>query len=275
MLPAAAKGQWIGRVEPSAHDENVAYLAVEAYRLGNDAPLLYRTADKGKTWKSVAGNLPAQGTVKVVREDTANPNLLWAGTAFNLFVSFDQGGSWAKFGELPTVEVDDIQVHSRERDLVVATHGRSLFIVDDISPMEKLTPETAHQDAVLFAPRPAFGTNLLPGWSDWNGKALFRGKNPPEGALINFWIKDYSGDGVKIAIANASDQPVANLEAPGTPGFGRVVWDLKPTKEFVNDYGGEGKKFVRGGEYTVTLTYGKVKLKEKLKVTIAEGIETR
>jgi photosystem II stability/assembly factor-like uncharacterized protein len=274
-LPAAAKGQWIGRIEPSGSDAKVAYLAVEAYRTGNEAPLLYRTADTGKTWKSVAGNLPANGPVKVVREDPQNPSLLWAGTAFGLFVSFDQGGSWTKFGDLPTVEVDDIQVHPRERDLVVATHGRSLYVVDDISPLEKLTREASEMDAVLFAPRPAFGTNLLPGWVDWNGKAVFRGKNPPEGAIINFWIREYTGEGVKISIANALDQPVASLEAPGTPGFNRVVWDLKPTKELLAEAGGQGKKFVRPGEYTVTLTYGKTKLKEKLKVAIAEGIETR
>jgi len=139
-----------------------------------------------------------------------------------------------------------------------------------------LTTEAAGEDAHLFAPRPAFGTNLLPGWTDDEGTAgIYRGTNPPEGALIGFWVKEYTGDPVKISIANAAKEPVANLSAAGTPGFGRVVWDLKLSKEFLTEYGGEGAKFVKPGEYEVTLTHGKTKVTAKLKVEIAKGLETR
>jgi photosystem II stability/assembly factor-like uncharacterized protein len=274
-LPAAAKGEWMSRIEASAHDPKVAYLAVDAHRGGGNRPLAYRTSDGGKTWQDIASNLPADGPVKVIREDPTNPSLLFAGTEFGLFASLDRGGRWTKLGELPTVAVDDILVHRRDRDLVVATHGRSLYIVDDIRALQELTPEVLARDAHLFPPRPASGFFLLPGSADWTGKVVFRGENPPEGALLTYSVKAYTGDPVKVTVSVAGGPPVANLTGPGTPGLNRITWDLKPSKDVLTDYGGEGQKLVRSGDYTVTLTYGKVKQEQKLKVETAPGIETR
>ncbi len=274
-LPAPAKGQWISRIEASWHDEKVAYLAVDAHRTGNYAPLAYRTSDAGKTWQSISSNLPANGPVKVIREDPVNPDLLFAGTEFTLFVSFDRGGHWTKFGGLPTVAVDDILIQRRDGDLVMATHGRSLFIVDDIRPLEEMSLRVQEQEAHLFPPRPAFGIHLLPGFADWNGKGIFRGENPPEGALLTFYLKAYTGEQVKIKITNSQGQPVAKFKFTGTPGLNRINWDLKPTKDLLTEYGGEGQQFVKPGEYTVTLNYGQATDTQKLKVDIAPGIETR
>jgi hypothetical protein len=274
-LPEAAKGQWIFRVEASAHDAKVAYLAVDAHRDGNYSPLVYRTADAGKTWQSIASNLPRGDVVKVVREDPKNPNLLFAGTEFGLYVTLNRGGKWMKFGGLPTVAVDDLVIHPRDFDLVIATHGRSLFIVDDIRPLQQLTAEVAEKDAHVFTPPPAYGIHLLPGSHEWTGKAEFRGENPPEGALITFYLKSFTGEQAEVKITNAADQTVAKFKLPGTPGISRLHWDLKPSKEFLSEYGGEGQKFVRPGEYTVMLTHGKAKATEKIKVEIAPGVETR
>lgn len=274
-LPAAAKGQWISRIEASFADPKVAYLAVDAHRSGNDAPLLYRTADLGRTWQAIASDLPSNGPVKVVREDPFNPRLLYAGTEFGLFASVDQGGRWVKLGQLPTVAVDDILVQPDTRDLVVATHGRSLYIIDDLRPLEELTPEVLGKEAHLFEPRPALGTNLLPGFADWAGSGVFRGENPPEGAILTYYLKETTGDGVKIAVENTAGQAVASLTGPGYAGLNRVAWDLKPAKDLLVEYGGEGRKFVRPGEYKLTLTCGKAKHEQKLKVEIAPGIETR
>ena len=172
--------------------------------------------------------------------------------------------------------MDDLVIQKRDRDLVIATHGRSLFVLDDIRPLEALTQETTGQDAYLFPPRPAFGTNMLPAWVEEEGTTgVYRGANPPDGALITFFVKEFTGEPVKIAVTNAGKQAVANLTAPGTPGFGRVAWDLKMSKEFLTEYGGQGAKFVRPGEYELTLTHGKTKQSQKLKVEIAEGLETR
>lgn len=274
-LPAAVKGQWIGRVEASWADARVAYLAVDAHRAGNYAPLAYRTADGGRTWQSIAGDLPADGPVKVVREDPRNPRLLYAGTEFALLASLDGGGRWTKLGGLPTVAVDDIVVHPREHDLIAATHGRSLYVLDDVRPLQALTQEVRAKDAHLFPPRPAEAIPLMPGFGDWAGTAVYRGANPPEGAILTYHVKSASGDPVKLAVKTAGGAAVANLTGPGTPGLNRVVWDLKPSADLLTQYGGEGNRFVPAGEYTVSLSFGKTKQDEKLTVTVAPGVETR
>ncbi len=275
-LPAAVKGVWISRIEASHHDPLVAYVAIDGHRTGKYTPWLLRTADGGKSWQNIAGSLPDGGPVKVVREDAKNSNLLFAGTEFGLWASVDRGTRWFKLGKLPTVAVDDIVIHPRDLDLLAATHGRSIYILDDIRPLQELTPEVRRKPAHLFSVRSALGRYLLPGWADWSGTAVFRGENPPEGALINFWIRRYTGDEVKIAITNSKGQPVANLTAPGTPGISRIAWDLKLTKDLMIQYGGEGPdKLVPPGEYTVALSYGDLTEKQTFRVDIAPGIETR
>ena len=274
-LPAAIKGQWVQRVEPGGKDAAVAYLVVMAYRTGNYAPLVYRTADRGRTWQSIAGDLPNDSPARVVREDPNNPDLLYAGTETGLFVSVDQGRHWVKFGGLPTALVDDLLIHPREQDLVIATHGRSVFIIDDLRGLQQLTPPVMASAAHLFEPRPATGFYPMEGWADWEGSAVYRGANPPLGAILTYWIKDPTPGGVALAITDSAGTPVANLSGPGFPGLNRVVWDLKPTSDLLIPYGGEGQKFVRPGTYTITFTAGEVSQTRKLTVSVAPGIETR
>ncbi len=274
-LPAAVKGQWINRIEASRFDAQVAYLVVDAHRGAGYAPFVYRTADGGRTWQDIAANLPKDGPAKVIREGVKNPNLLFVGTEFGLFMSLDRGGNWVKFGGLPTVAVDDLVIHPRDLDLVIGTHGRSLFIIDDIRPLEEMTPENVVKDAFLAAPRPAYGAIPLSGWKDSAGTTFLRGENPFFGATFNVVVKSYTGEPVKLAITNAAGQAVANLNAPGVPGLNRVTWDLKMTKDLLVEYGSEGQKFVPSGEYTVTMTFGKTKQSQKIQVTIAEGLPTR
>jgi photosystem II stability/assembly factor-like uncharacterized protein len=275
-LPVPAKGQWISRIEAGSQDAKVAYVALDGHRAGLFAPMILRTGDGGKTWTNVAANLPPDGPVKVVREDPVNPFLLYAGTEYGLFASLDKGGSWLKLGGLPTAAVDDLQIHPRDRDLVIATHGRSLYVLDDLTALQSLTPETAAKAIHLFPPRPASGAYLLPGWEDWEGKGNYRGENPPEGALLTYWIRDLGDEPVTLGITGEDGQPVAHLKVPGTPGLGRVNWNLRPTKDNLTQYGGMGAdKFVRSGTYTVTLSQGATKVTQKLVVAIAAGIETR
>ena len=275
-LPPGIRGQWLQRVEPSHADARVAYLTVDAHGSGRLEPLAFRTADRGRTWTSVAGDLPKDAPVRVVREDPVNPLLLYAGTVTGLFVSFDQGRKWTRLGGLPTVIVDDIVVHPRDADLVIATHGRSLYVLDDATPLREMSASVAAEDVHLFTPRPAFGEYLLPGWEDSAGKGLYRGENPPEGVILSYWVKDVGEEPVKLSITNAQGQPVANLKPPGVPGFGRVAWNLRPTPDVISEYGGLGaNKLVKPGEYTVTLSRGKAKSTHKVQVTIAEGIEYR
>ena len=274
-LPAETRGQWMSRIEAGWQDANVAYLAVDAHRSGNYAPLAYRTGDGGKTWEKISSDLPANGPAKVVREDPKNPNLLYAGTEFGLFVSLNRGGRWVKFGGMPTVAVDDVLVHPRERDLVLATHGRSLYVVDDIRGLEDVTTEIAGTELYLFPPRDGFGRHMLPGFEDWGGKGVYRGENPPDGALLTFYVKELNGEQAKVKITNGQGQTVAKMKITPLPGMNRFNWDLKPSKDVLSDYGGEGAKFVPAGDYTVAVTYGKTTSTQKLHVEIAPGVETR
>ncbi|MEO7724274.1 MAG: hypothetical protein ABIU29_06245 [Chthoniobacterales bacterium] len=276
-LPEPARGQWIVRIEPDARDPKGAYVVTNAYRAGDERPVILRTADMGQTWQNIIGEgIPPNDPVEVVRQDPVNPSLLYAGTHFGLFTSIDGGTHWVRLGNLPNVRVDDLQIHPRTADLVIATHGRSLEILDDTRPLRELTPEVMAKPAHLFTIAPARGFYHLTGFSDWNGKGVYRGENPPEGALLTFWVKEFSGDEVKIAITNAAGQPVANLKAPSAPGLNRVNWDLRPTEDVRVKYGGDdAQKFVPSGEYSAELSYGKEKSKQTFRVEIAEGITTR
>ena len=276
-LPEPERGQWVVRIEPGAKDAKVAYVVTNAYRSGDDRPFILRTADMGQTWQSVVGQgLPPNDPVEVVREDPVNSNLLYAGTHFGLFASVDRGGQWVRIGDMPNVRVDDVRIQPRTTDLVIATHGRSIDILDDTRAFRELTPAVMAKPAHLFSIAPARGFYLLSGFADWNGKGVYRGENPPEGALLTFWVKEFTGDEVKIAITNSSGQPVANLKASGAPGLNRLNWDLRPTEDVRIKYGGDDpKKFVPSGDYTAELSYGKEKMKQTFHVEIAEGITTR
>jgi len=275
-LPEPIRNQWIVRIEPGAQDPNVAYVAANAYRAGDDRPMIVRTADGGKTWTGVTGDLSANSPVEVIREDPVNPKLLYAGTHFGLFASFDQGTHWVRIGDLPHVRVDDIQIHPRTGDLVIATHGRSLYVLDDARPFRELTPEIAANPAYLFTVRPATGYYMPIGFSDWNGKGVYRGANPAEGALFTVWLREFTGDDIKIAITNAAGIPVANLKAPGVAGFTRVNWDLRPTEDVLTKYGGDDpKKLMASGDYTAQLVFGQTKMKQTFHVDLAQGIDAR
>ncbi len=275
-LPEPARGQWIVRIEPGHSDPKVAYVATSGYHSGDDRPMILRTGDLGKTWQSVTGDLPANDPVQVVREDPVNPKLLYAGTQFGVFASFNQGAHWVRIGDVPAVRVDDIQIHPQTSDLVIATHGRSIAIIDDSVPFRQLTPEIEAKAAHLFTVRSVTGRYLDPGFADMNGKGVFRGENPPEGALFTVWVKEFTGDEIKIRVTKSTGEPVANLKAPGTPGLTRLNWDLRPTKDVSIQYGGEDpKRLLPAGDYIAELSFGTFKMKQTFHVDLAEGITPR
>lgn len=274
-LPAEVRGKWVARIEPSHYDAEAGYVVFTAYRAGDDSPHVYRFTKLGTEWSRVTGDLPAATPAHVLREDPVNPALLYLGTEFGLFTSLNAGKNWVKFGGLPAVRVDDIQIHPREADVVVATHGRSLYVFDDSRALREFTPEIAAKDAHLFSIRPAHGRLLLPGWVDSGGTGFFEGKNPAEGALLTVWVKEFTGEKVKVTIADARGREVAKFEQPAVPGFSRFNWDLRLQKDYRFDYmGDDADRFVPPGDYTATLSYKDVKVKQTFQVTIEPGLRS-
>ncbi len=176
-VPGVPKEAHVSRVEASHFDGGTCYVSFDNHRLDDLKPYLYVTRDYGASWKSVVGNLPQWGNVNVVREDVKNANLLFAGTEFGLYVSLNGGGDWKRFmNGMPIVRIDDILIHPRDNDLIVGTHGRSIYILDDITPLQQLSDKVTAADAFLFDVRPgvAWVTDVTLSQSVGGAKALPR-----------------------------------------------------------------------------------------------------
>jgi photosystem II stability/assembly factor-like uncharacterized protein len=275
-LSAVPKGTYVSRLEASHFEPGAALASFDGHRTGDNRPYILETRDFGSTWKSLSGGLPVDGPVRVVREDLVNENLLFAGTEFGLFVTFDRGRHWVSLrGEsLPPVQVHDLQIHPRDRDLVAGTHGRSVFILDDITGLEQMTAEAMTKPLVLFNPRPARGYYLLGKSAVW-GNDRFGAKNPPF-ATINYWVKDHSAEGAKLKISDARGLTVRELTGSAEPGLNRITWDLTREKQQRIDppeaQAAGQTPFVAAGEYDLALSVGKDKVKAKLSVAYPSGV---
>ena len=220
----------ITRVEPSRYDAATCYLAVDGHRFDDLKPYVYVTRDYGATWSSIVSNLPAVGNVNVIREDPRTKDLLYAGTEFGLYISIDTGKEWRQFmSGLPTVRIDDILVHPRDNDLIVGTHGRGIFILDDITPLQQLTrSKVLDTEAFLFDVRP--GTQWLNDvrLSRYIGGAkVFRGNNPVPGTAVTYYLKSTPTTDVKITISDYAGRVVRNITGTKEIGINRVQWNLR------------------------------------------------
>ena len=233
---------WIARIDASHFDPATAYVAVDGHRSNDLKPYVYVTRDYGRTWTKITNGLPEYGNLQVVREDPKNPNLLYAGTEFGLFVSLDGGRNWEKFmNNYPTVRTDDILVHPRDGDLIVATHGRSIWIADDITPLQQLTPSVAAADAHLFDVRPAVA--YIPDIRldvSTGGEKQFEGENPQRGTAIQFHIKSGVTGDAKVAITDPSGRALCETTMSARPGIHRVQWTLVTPMLTAGGRGGRG-----------------------------------
>ena len=267
-LPGLPAGHmyWISRIDASHFDPGTAYVSVDGHRSDDLKPYVYVTHDYGKSFKSISANLPAFGNVQVIREDPKNKDLLYVGTEFGLYVSSNGGADWKRFmNNLPTVRVDDILIHPRDGDLIVATHGRSVWIADDITPLQQLTASGQAQDAMLFDIRPAIAwINDQQAGQHTGGQKLFVGENAPRGTAISYYLKSAAND-VKLTVSDVNGRVIRNLEGSKTPGLNRVEWNLSPNPPQraagAPGGGGGGGGFgfgalqsVEPGTYIVTLT---------------------
>nr|MDQ5838646.1 hypothetical protein [Acidobacteriota bacterium] len=286
-------------LEASHADVNEAYAAVDRHRLEDYEPYIYRTRDGGKTWQKITAGLPSGVYMQTVKEDPQRHGLLFAGTELGVYVSFDDGDHWQSLQlNLPPASVRDLVIH--EDDLIVATHGRGFWVLDDITPLRQASDEVAQSRAFLFRPADAF---VLPPYSE-NGTPQPRdeplAENAPYGAIIDYYLKSDASGPVTLEIVgpagdvvrrfssedkltpvdpNTLDIPASWVPAPkalpATAGMHRWLWNLRPPPPAEGGRGGGGGAAVFGGRgvppvlpgtYTVRLTVGGKQFTQPLRV---------
>jgi photosystem II stability/assembly factor-like uncharacterized protein len=268
---------WISRIAASHFDAGTAYVAVDGHRDDDLKPYLFVTRDYGQAWQSLAGGLPQSGNIQVVREDPRNRDILYVGTEFGLYISTNGGKSWQKFmNNLPTARVDDILIHPRDHDLIVATHARGVFIADDLTGLQQMTDAVAAQDVALLDIRPAVAwLNDIQGGRYVGGQRHFVGENAPRGAAIHYYLKSAPSGDVKLTIADATGRTIRSLEGSRNAGLNRVTWNLNPDPP-PGQGGGQGggggggrggfAQSVPPGTYVVSLEVGGKKLTKPVMV---------
>jgi hypothetical protein len=263
-VPDLPKFSWVSWLEASRYDAATAYATFDRHTFGDMDPYVYKTTDYGKTWTPLATKaVGVRAYAHVIKEDTVAPNLLFLGTEFGLWISLDGGTQWAQYKghDFPNVAVRDLVVHPRESDLVIATHGRGIWIVDDITPLRKLTPESLDQDAVLLPGQPAQQRlSAGGGWSE--GNATFVGQNPPDAAVITYYQKKRHIFGkMTLQIFDDQGKLVDTLTPNSRRGLSRVEWPMRlraprvPPAATVAGEATVGPR-VLPGTYTVKLTRG-------------------
>ena len=227
-LPGAPKSAWFGGIEASRHNANVVYVAIDNHRSNDLNNYIFKSSDGGKTFTAITGDLPPGRVVRTVREDTKNPSVLFAGTEIGLFFTPNGGTNWIEIkNNMPTLPHNDLVIHPRDNDLVLGTHGRGVWILDKINALQELTPAVIASPAHLFTIAPAFQirqTNL----KAHTGDMWFRGENPANGALVDYWIGT-PGIAPTITVHTTSGQLVNTLRATGNRGVNRIVWNLRET----------------------------------------------
>jgi len=273
----------ISLVEASPHDPATAYIAVDRHQFDELKPYIYKTSDYGSTWTKITNGIPEGTFVRAVREDPKKRGLLYAGTETGVYVSFNDGADWRPLKlNLPTTPVHDLAV--KDNDLVLATHGRAFWILDDISPLRQFSDELAKTDVHLYVPGPAY--RIQAGASGEQHPSKRTGQNPPVGAVIYYYLKDApkTGAETKIEILDASgkvirryssletaalDEPLGSddkkpeKEIKPEAGLNRFVWDLRYEEAhrvpgyYLWEYGSGARGPVAApGHYQVRLTVG-------------------
>jgi len=185
-MPGLPAGLWVSQVEPGRFDKNTCYVTVDGHRSGDQTPYLYKTTDLGKTWTSLV-TPDIEGYAHVIRQDLENPDLLFLGTEFGLFISVDGGKAWKRFTSVPKVGVYALAIQPREAALVIGTHGRGIYILDDLTPLRQITPEVAGQTLHFFKTKPAY-IRLPRSGEPFGGAGNFAGENPKEVAYITYYM---------------------------------------------------------------------------------------
>ncbi|HEX4420059.1 MAG TPA: hypothetical protein VH165_19225 [Kofleriaceae bacterium] len=268
------RNSWVNWVEASRYDPAVAYAVFDRHTFGDMTPWVYRTADYGKTWTRIVGpDQTVRGYAFVIKEDRVKKDLLFLGTEFGLWISLDGGAKWSQFkgGELPNVAVRDLQIQPRDGDLVIATHGRGIWIVDDLEPLRALSDATLQKSTAFLPTRPV--QQRLQGNGGWpEGDATFSGDNAPTSAMITYYLRTRHIYGpIKLEIFDAAGVLVDTIAPSKRRGLNRVAWPmrLKPPRvprAASVAFGSQVGPRVLPGTYTIRLTRGSEVVETKLTV---------
>jgi len=223
-------------VEASPHAASAAFAAVDRHFSGDDAPYIFATSDYGASWKQISGDLPADEIIHVVRQDPRNADVLYTGGEHGVWVSFNGGAHWQSLNSnMSTVSVHDMRIHPRDNDLIIATHGRGFWILDDLSPLQGLAQAQA-AGATFFQPRTAY--SYFRWWAYEYGSGgpggaeccppqdQFSGENPPAGVLLSFYLPLPANATPELSFVDASGKTLAHEDAPNGSGLNRTAWDL-------------------------------------------------
>jgi len=283
-LPALDSPRWISHIEASRAAAGTAYIVIDGHRSHDFRPHIWKTTDYGETFEDLSAGLP-QVSTRVLREDPTRPEVLYVGCEIGVCLSVDGGASWARLkGNLPTVRVDDIVIHPRDKDLVVGTHGRSVWIAD-ASAVQALTSKVMEGDLHLFPPKDTIAWRMNTGTGRYGAR---RFKAPtPAGATISYWIGRNLEDGeeVSVEVHDAAGTRIAQLRDPGAAlGLNEVTWNLRASaggsergRGRAANRGGRGGRGRRGGRggggsaakpgtYRVTVKVGDVEKSASLRV---------
>lgn len=277
------RNAWVPQITASTHNPEEAFAVVNDYRQGDNAAYLYRTTDLGKSWQRIIDDTDVSGYVLCFAQDPVEPKLMFTGTEYGLYVSFDGGGSWNRWTSgYPTVSTYDMVIHPREHDLVIATFGRALWVLDDIRPLRALAAggsSLLKSRIMAFDAPEAWLASMknLPGYYFY-GDAMYRGENREPGAMISFYASDTGK--VTVQIRDDRGKKVKSIERDASKGFNRFTWRLDrealpqatypaeqqqqdPWMRYSRNYGGA----VMPGTYTVALKAGDASSETVLKVS--------
>ena len=264
-IPGLPQRTCVTRIVASPHAAGTAYVSFDAHRRDDFAPYIYSTTDYGRTWQSINRGIPRDnGVVHALCEHHRTPGLLFAGTETGVFVTFNHGANWEALRlNLPTVPVHDIDIHPRDNDLILGTHGRSIWILDDITPLEGISSGVLAEDLHLFDIRTATAWRIYDIRRDHAGPGhrFFNGENPPFGVIFNYFLKTKpaENEAVTIAVQDKLGKTIRRLEGSRNPGINRMAWDLRYGPAAGKIRGGRSQGLgprVEPGNFTFKVTIG-------------------
>lgn len=273
-VPGLPKASWVSWIQASRFDPATAYAAFDRHSFGDMNPWVYRTTDFGKSWTRIVG--PEQGVrgyAHVVKEDLLKPGLLFVGTELGLWISVDSGKSWAEFkgGDFPSVAVRDLEIHPRDHDLVLATHGRGMWIVDDLTPLRALSNDVLTHE-VAFLPSHPIQQRMSNHGGSAQGDATFVGENPPTGAVVTYYQRSRHLFGpLKLEVLDTDGKVIDTLPGTTRRGMNRVSWSMHLKAPRVPKAAQLAYQTLIGprvlpGTYTARLTKGSEVVETKLEI---------